>query len=368
MSPTDIPISAVAVGAEEERLVVETLRSGRLVQGPMVERFEAACAAMAGTQHAVAVSSGTTALSVTLEALDLEPGSVVLTSPFTFVATLNAILEAGYVARFVDIGDDFNLDPDALDAALDERTRVVLPVHLYGLAADLDRIQPLATRAGACLVEDAAQAHGARVGDRPVGGFGVGCFSFYATKNVTTGEGGAVTTDDEALDDRVRLLRNQGMRGRYQYELPGHNYRMTELQAALGIPGLEQLDTRLATRRVHAAALQAGLGQLEGIVIPNEPDGRTHAWHQFTIRVTDAARVSRDNLASELSARGIATGVYYPRPVFDYDCYRDHPHVHTGHFPTAEHAAREVLSLPVHPGLSEGDLTRIVETMQDLLG
>jgi len=367
VSPEPISISAVAVGPDEEALVLETLHSGRLVQGPMVERFEAGCATMAGSDHAVAVSSGTTALSVTLEALDLEAGSTVLTSPFTFVATLNAILETGCVATFADIGDDFNLDPDAVAAAIDDRTRVLLPVHLYGLPAAMDRLAPVAADRDLTIVEDAAQAHGARVGDRPVGTYGAACFSFYATKNVSTGEGGVVTTNDGALADRIRLLRAQGMRARYQYELPGHNYRMTEIQAALGIPQLARLDQLNAARRANAVALTEGLAELDGVITPAEPSGRSHAWHQYTIRVTSDARLTRDELAVALTERGIGTGIYYPRPVFDYECYRRHPAVRTGAFPTAERASREVLSLPVHPGLSDGDRARIAETMQELL-
>lgn len=368
MPDTDpIPISAVEIGPEEEQLVVEVLRSGRLAQGPMVERFEDACATMAGTRHAVAVSSGTTALVVAMEALALEPGSVVLTSPFTFAATLNAVLEAGCVAEFADIGDDFNLDPDAVEAAIHDRTAVLAPVHLYGLPADMDRLAPLAQRHGLAVLEDAAQAHGARVGDRPAGSYGLACFSFYATKNVSTGEGGVVTTDDDALAESMRVLRNQGMRTRYEYERPGHNYRMTELQAALGVAGMGRLDTAVERRRANAGALSDGLDGLPGIALPTVPDGRTHVWHQYTVRVTEDAARTRDELVTGLAERGITTGIYYPRTVFDYDCYREHPLVRTGDFPAAERVARQVLSLPVHPGLDGDDRSRIVESMRELL-
>ena len=365
---TDIPISRVVVGAEEERLVLEVLRSGRLVQGPLVERFEAACSEMAGTHHAIAVSSGTTALVAALEALGLEPGDEVLTSPFTFVATLNAILEAGLVASFADVGDDFTIDPAAVAGALGDRTRALLPVHLYGLPADMDRLAPIASAHDLALLEDAAQAHGARVGDRRVGSYGVACFSFYATKNVSTGEGGAVTTDDDALAERVRLLRNQGMRARYEYERPGHNYRMTELQAALGVAGLARLDETNAARGRNAAALTEQLADVPGIEVPDVPTGRTHVWHQYTIRITPEARRRRDDVRQELAARGVGTGVYYPRPVFDYDCYRTHPQVRrAGSFPTAERMSREVLSLPVHPRLSDSDVSRVADTVRELL-
>ena len=365
---TDIPISQVAVGDEEQRLVLEVLRSGRLVQGPMVERFEATCAAMAGTRHAVAVSSGSTALVAALESQRLEPGDEVVTSPFTFVATLNAILEAGLTATFADIGDDFTIDPPAVEATAGDRTRVLLPVHLYGLPADMDRLTPWASTHELEVVEDAAQAHGALVGTRAVGSYGAACFSFYATKNVSTGEGGAVTTNDADLADRVRLLRNQGRRARYEYEVPGHNFRLTELQAAMGVAGLAKLDATNEARRRNASALTEGLTDVPGLVVPKTPDGRTPVWHQYTVRVTPEARMGRDELRAALAARGIASAVYYPRPVFDYECYRRHPQVRAGSFPTAERMSREVLSLPVHPGVTDTGLSRIVDAIRELLG
>ena len=366
MSRAPIPISAVHLGEEEETLVLEVLRSGRLAQGPMVENLEAMFQRLSGAAHAVAVSSGTTALVASIEALGLEPGSEVITSPFTFVATLNAILESGVTARFVDIGDDFALDPSLLAASVTDRSRVVMPVHLYGLPADMEAIARVAVDHDLAIVEDAAQAHGARVGDRPVGTYGQACFSLYATKNVTTGEGGVVTTDDSALADRLRLLRNQGMRFRYQYEIPGHNYRMTELQAAVGIAQLGRIEAITAARQANAARLTEGLDDVPGLVVPRPLPGRAHVWHQYTVRVTPDAPVDRAQLADALAARGIATGVYYPRTVYDHECYRSHPRVVVEPMPRAEAAAREVLSLPVHPGLRDGDLDRIVHSIREV--
>jgi dTDP-4-amino-4,6-dideoxygalactose transaminase len=362
-----IPIAAIDVGAEEEALVLEVLRSGRLVQGPMVERLEAGFCDLAGTAHAVAVSSGTIALVAALEALGIRPGDEVLTSPFTFVATLNAILEAGATATFVDIDDDATIDASLVADAISPRTRVIMPVHLYGLPADMTQIAAIATEHRLTIVEDAAQAHGARVGGRPVGSFGLGCFSLYATKNVTTGEGGVITCDDAALVDRLRLLRNQGMRERYRYELAGHNYRLTDLQAALGLPQLARLEAATTARRRNAALLCEGLADVPGLVVPREHPDREHVWHQFTVRVTDDARVGRDELARSLAERGIDTGVYYPRVVFDYDCYRDDPRVVVADVPRARAAASEVLSLPVHPGLSDGDVSKICDAVREVL-
>ncbi len=257
LATNPIAIASVEMGEEEEALALEVLRSGRLAQGPMVERLEAGFRALAGTDHAVAVSSGTAALVAALEALDVGPGDEVLTSPFTFVATLNAILEAGAVATFVDVGDDLTIPAASVAAALGSATRVVMPVHLYGLPADIGAITTAADERGVAVVEDASQAHGATVDGRPVGSFGVGCFSLYATKNVTAGEGGVITCDDAALADRLRLLRNQGMSERYCYEIAGHNYRLTELQAAIALPQLARLVARTEQRRENAARLDA---------------------------------------------------------------------------------------------------------------
>jgi perosamine synthetase len=362
-----IGIASVEIGAEEEALALEVLRSGRLAQGPMVERLEAEFRALAGTEHAVAVSSGTAALVAALQALGIGPGDEVLTTPFTFVATLNAILEAGAVATFVDIGDDFGIASDAIAAGIGPATRVVLPVHLYGLPTDVADLARLVSARGVALVEDASQAHGARVDSRPVGSFGVGCFSLYATKHVTTGEGGVVTCNDEHIADRLRLLRNQGMRDRYCYEVPGHNYRLTDLQAAIAIPQLRRLAEAIERRAAIAAQLDAALEGVTGLVRPTVPPGRTHVWHQYTVRITDGARCGRDELARGLAARGIETGVYYPQVVFDHACYRDHPQVRCADLPNARAAAAEVLSLPVHSRLSDDDVATIGAAVQELL-
>ncbi len=364
-----IEISKVVVGEDEQRLVSEVLRSGRLAQGPMVARLEQGFAALCGVRHAVAVNSGTSALIAALQAERLRAGDEVVTTPFTFVATLNAILEAGATARFADIDPaTFNIDPDGVAAAITDRTRVVMPVHLYGQPAAMDTISELAAVRDLSIVEDAAQAHGAMVAGRSAGSYGSGCFSLYATKNVSTGEGGIITTNDDERADRMRLLRNQGTRGHDQYEVQGHNYRLTDVQAAIALPQLERLEASTARRRANAARLSAGLEDLVGIVVPVVADGRTHVFHQYTIRVTPAARVDRDAVAAQLRARGVGTGIYYPRVVFEHDCYRDHPGVVTSEVPEAFRAAREVLSLPVHPHLSVSDIDRIIEEIRTILG
>ena len=363
-----IPISSVDVPQEAEALVLEVLGSGMLASGPKVIELERLAAEMTGAKHALAVNNGTTALVVALEALQLQPGDEVITTPFTFVATLNAILEAGATARFADIDErDFNVDPSALEALVGERTKVLMPVHIYGQPADMTRIAPLAERRGLALVEDSAQAHGAGIGDKNVGSWGIGCFSLYGTKNVTTGEGGLVTTNDDAVADRISLLRNQGMRARYQYEVPGHNYRLTDLQAAVGIPQLQRLDAINDKRNANAAFLNEGLSGIEGLVTPTIAEGRRHVWHQYTVRITPDASLGRDAFVDAMIDAGVGAGVYYPKAVYDYDCYRGHPRVIADPAPVAERIASEVVSLPVHPKLSQNDLEVIVATVRKVL-
>ena len=360
-----IPISAVVLGEDVERLVIEVLRSGQLAQGPMVARLEREFAAYCDTRHAVAVANGTVALVAAMRALGVGPGDEVVTSAFTFVATLNAILECGARARFADIDPaTFNVAPASLADVCTDDTRVVMPVHLYGKPADMASVAAVAEQHGAAIIEDAAQAHGAAIAGRPVGGAGVATFSFYATKNITTGEGGMVTTDDDALADRLRLLRNHGMRARYEYEFAGTNFRLTDVQAAIAIPQLARLDAAIEQRQANAARLTEGLTGIAGLVTPVVTPGFRHVFHQYTIRVTEDATLDRDALAAQLASRGVQSGVYYPRVVFDYDCYREHPNVVASDVPAARATAREVLSLPVHPNLSAPDIDQIIDAIR----
>jgi perosamine synthetase len=369
MNDQFIPISSVTIDDETMAAVLRVLESGHLAQGPVVAELEELFASICGVAHAIAVNSGTTALVASLEALGVGTGDEVVTSPFTFAATINAILETGATARFGDIDpSDFNVTVDSIAERITDRTRVILPVDLYGQPASLDEIVELARGVGARVVEDAAQSLGATLGGAATGSFDVGCFSLYATKNVTTGEGGMITTDDAALAGSLRILRNQGMRARYEYVVPGHNYRMTDLQAAVGLPQLRRLDEITRRRNAHAEGLRVRLRDVPGIVLPELSARRTHAFHQFTIRVTPACRVSRDELVEGLTARGVGAGVYYPAVVFDHACYRDHPRVVATPTPEAARAATEVVSLPVHPGLRERDLDRIADAVTEIAG
>lgn len=357
-----IPIARPLITDEDKRAVLEVLDSGRLVAGPRVRALEDAFAAYLGARHAVATSSGTTALQVALEALGIGPGDKVITTPFTFVATSNAILHAGARPVFVDVDPaTYTLDPNQVeDAVRREEVRAILCVHLYGLAAHLEALEAIAAREGILLIEDAAQAHGAAVGTRKAGTVGAaGIFSFYPSKNMTTGEGGMIVTGDEGTAQRSAVLVNVGQNGsdEYLYERVGYNYRMTEIAAALGQGQLERLDAHNAARRRNAAALSAGLAGLPWLRLPVEPPGHHHVYNQYTVRVLD----DRDGLARHLNAQGIGTRVYYPRLIPLSPAYQRLGFL--GRYPQAEMLTRQVLSLPVHPGLSGDDLEWIIESV-----
>jgi dTDP-4-amino-4,6-dideoxygalactose transaminase/acetyltransferase-like isoleucine patch superfamily enzyme len=359
-----IPLVKVVLGAEAEEAVLSVLRSGHLASGPWVEEFEASFARAHRAAHAIAVCNGTAALVAALRAHHIGPGDEVITSPLTFVATLNSILEVGATARFADVTDDLTIDPSAPAALINPRTKALMPVHLYGLPAAMPEILTIARQHGLVVIEDAAQAHGARVGDEHVGSFDTATFSLYATKNITCGEGGVVTTSDDEVAARLRLLRNHGMRARYDYSMPGTNYRLTDIQAAIAVTQLRKLPGIVAARNRHAALLSVGLAGLPGLVLPERPADRLHVWHQYTVQVTSEARIDREQLSKCLAAEGIDSMAYYPRLAHDYPCFRDHPQVARDETPRARRAAAEVLSLPVHPALTADDLGRVVSCVR----
>ena len=356
-----IPVALPDVGAAEESAVLDVLRSGMLAMGPRTEAFERAWAEYCGVRHAVFLANGTLALEALLEASGVGPGDEVVTVAFTFNATVSAILRRGARPVFVDVReDDFMIDPAAVETAITERTRAILPVHLYGLMADMDPLVEIARRHSLLLFEDAAQAHGATYRGRRAGSFGPAMFSTYATKNLQTGEGGLVTTDDDALATDLRLLRNHGMRARYQHERLGTNLRPTDLAAALGLAGLKRLDERNEQRRRNAARLTEGLS---GYLTPRVPEGREHVWHQYTMRFPG----ERDRIARELAARGVGSIAYYPVPVH-HQAYlqRAFPEVADVSLPVTERLAAEVLSLPVRPNLSDDEVDTVIGAVRAL--
>jgi dTDP-4-amino-4,6-dideoxygalactose transaminase len=349
-----IPIARPLIGEEEKAAVLRVLESGNLAQGARVAELEQLFAAWLGVEHAVATSSGTTALHLALLAHDIGPGDEVITSSFTFIASPNAVLFTGATPVFADIDPvTYNLDPEAVERAITPRTRAIMPVHLFGLPAAMPAFLDIARRHNLVLIEDAAQAHGAAVDGRRAGTFATACFSFYPTKNMTTGEGGMVTTNDAAVAERVRLLRAHGMRVRYQHEILGYNFRLTDLHAAVGIAQLPHLEAWNARRRANAAYLSR---HLPGVTVPVEPAGYHHVYHQYTVRVADGRR---DALQAFLADAGIGTGVYYPIAAHQQPVYLDRGYRVS--LPVTEQAAREVLSLPVHPSVDDQDLACIVE-------
>jgi perosamine synthetase len=350
-----IPAAKPIIGDEERAAVDRVMRSGMVAQGPEVAAFEEEfSAALAGGRQCVAVNSGTSGLHLGLLGAGIGPGDEVIVPSFTFAATANSVALTGATPVFADIEpDSFCLDPAAVEAAVTERTKAIMPVHLYGHPADMTGLAAVAERHGLVLFEDAAQAHGATFDGRPVGTFGVfGMFSLYPTKNMTSGEGGMVSCDEDVAH-RIRLLRNQGMAKQYANELVGFNNRMTDIHAAIGRVQLTKLPGWTEDRRRNAAFLDA---HLENVVVPPVCEGSTHVYHQYTIRVDG----DRDAMVTALREEyGVGSGVYYPIPnhrlpsfgLLDLD------------LPETERAAREVISLPVHPSLSADDLERVVEAV-----
>ena len=347
-----IPAAMPIIGVAEEEAVMRVLRSGMVAQGPEVAAFEEEFSRLCDGRRCIAVNSGTSALHLGMLAAGIGPGDEVIVPSFTFAATGNSVRLAGATPVFVDIeADSFCIDPAAVESSISERTAAIMPVHLYGHPAAMDRIGAIADKHGLLIVEDAAQAHAAALHGMPVGAMGaVAAFSFYPTKNMTSGEGGMIVTDDPAIERAARLLRNQGMERRYENELIGFNTRMTDLHAAIGRVQLAKLGGWTESRQRNAAYLDE---HLAGVVVPPVADGAKHVYHQYTVRSD-----RRDELAQQLTDRGVGSGVYYPIPThklpsFDLDL----------DLPETARAAAEALSLPVHPSLSGNDLEAIVRAV-----
>jgi dTDP-4-amino-4,6-dideoxygalactose transaminase len=352
-----IPIARPQMGAEEKERVWEAMASGSLAQGPRVRELEERFAAFIGAGHAVATSSGTTALHLALLGYGIGPGDEVITVPFTFIASANSILYTGARPIFVDVDErGFALDPALIEEAITPRTKAIMPVSLYGLPAPMPAIVEIADRHGLAVIEDACQAHGAAIGERMSGTWGAGTFSFYPTKNMTTGEGGMLTTDDAELAGRVRLLREHGMHVRYHHEVIGYNFRMTDIAAAIGLAQLPKLPGYNARRRAIAARYDA---ELHGVIIPTAPAGVTHVYHQYTLRVN-----RRDEFAERLKERGVGSAIYYPIPV-----HRQAPYLALGYgdgsYPVTDRLTAQVLSIPVHPSLTDDEVADVVSAVNE---
>ncbi|KUK75717.1 MULTISPECIES: DegT/DnrJ/EryC1/StrS aminotransferase family protein [Methanobacterium] len=356
-----IPVAKPLIGEEEIEEVEKVLRSGFIAQGPKVAEFEEAFANYVGAEHAVATSSGTTALHVALLALGVGKGDEVITTPFSFAATGNCALYVGARPVFVDIDPStFNLDPEGIEDAITEKTKAILPVHLYGQPARMDRIMEISQEHGIPVVEDAAQAHGAKFQDQMIGSIGdMACFSFYPTKNMTTSEGGMITTNSSKLADQARILKAHGERERYQHSVLGYNFRMTDIAAAIGLVQLKKLNGFNQKRIENAEYLTEHLKGISCIESPFVSPQVKHVFHQYTVRVKDG---KRNDVMNYLNQEGIGTGIHYPIPIYKQELYQNLGY--NDHWSETEKAASEVLSLPVHPSLSVEELEKIVITLE----
>jgi dTDP-4-amino-4,6-dideoxygalactose transaminase len=381
MRQTFLAFSPPAIGPEEIAEVIDTLRSDWITTGPKTRRFEAAFAERAGAPHAVAVNSCTAAMHLALAAWGLGPGDEVITTPYTFCSTVNVILHAGARPVLADVcPDDLTIDPAAVEAALTPRTRAILPVHFAGQPCRMDDLLAIAARHGLRVLEDAAHAVGATYRGRPIGALGdATAFSFYATKNLTTAEGGMLTTADAALAERVRRLSNHGMsrdawkrysaEGSWYYEVveAGFKYNMTDLQASLGLHQLAKQPAFQARRAAVVAAYQAGLGDLAALQLPSARPEVGHAWHLYVIRLRPGAlRIGRAQVIEELKRRNIGASVHFI-PLNLHPYYREHLGWAPGQFPVAEAAYAGAVSLPLHPRLSDGDVADVVAALREVV-
>lgn len=358
-----IPIAKPIIGKEEKLAVLKVLKSGHLIQGKMVEQFEKSFSDYIGAKHAVAVNSGTSGLYLALLVHDIGRDDEVITTPFSFISTANAILFVGATPVFADIGDDFNIDPQLVEKKITSRTKAIIPVHLYGYPADMESLTSLAKKHHLVAIEDACQAHGAEIKGKKVGSFGTGVFSFYATKNMTTAEGGMITTNNSSIAEKLKLLRSHGSNERGIHALLGYNFRMTDLAAALGLEQLKRLE-KFNRKRIRNAKFFSKNIKVKGIILPKAKRDFKHVYYQYTLRIIPGAPKTRDKLREILKQRGIESAIYYPQPIYKQVIYKNLGF--KNHLSKVEEICREVLSIPVHPSLSTQELNYIVKVINSI--
>jgi len=362
-----IKINEPSIGKEEIDAVVSVLKSGILTEksgmGPKVLEFERAFAKFIGARHAVAMSSGTAALHAALLSRGAVPGDEVIVPSFTFSSTAEAVLLAGAKPVLADIDPEtYTIRPESVESVITRKTKAIIAVHLYGLPADMRAITEMARDRGIGVIEDAAQAHGAMYDGRIVGTMGdMACFSFYAGKNMTTGEGGMVTTNDDELGEALRSIRSHGESRPYWPVRLGHNYRMTELAAAMGSVQLNKLPIFLERRRKNAELLTERLSTSGKIILPTEVEGRRHAWYLYTVRLRGANAGKRNKVVDRLLGKNVGAAVYYQTPLHLLPLYREYLGYKRGMFQESEKASRQVFQLPIHPNLSPEDIEMIAE-------
>jgi len=366
-----IPINLPLIGEEEIEAVTKVMRKGPLTSalgtGPVVTQFEQRFAEVAGVKHAVAVNTGTAALHSAVLAAGVKQGDEIILPSFTFVATAEAVVLAGGKPIFTDIDPEtYNLSPDEIEKNLTKKTKVILPVDIYGFSADSKPIREIAAKHDLAIIEDAAQAHGATYAGKPAGFFATAaCWSLYASKNITTGEGGVTTTDSDEIANTLRLIRTHGEKDKYASIMLGCNYRMSEIQAAIGLVQLTKLPTFVAERRKNARRLTKLLSSSDRLKLPEESEERQHSWYLFTVRLKNATENERNKIVEELRKKGIGAVAYYVNPVHRMFYYQKT----FGEFslPETEKAANQVFSLPVHPGVTETQIDYIGKTLLELL-
>ncbi len=359
-----IPIAKPIIGEDEVRAVTEVLRSGVIAEGQKVKDFETAFAKYSGTSFAVAVNSGTAALHAALLARGIGPGDEVITTPFSFVATANSVLFTGAKPVFADIREDtFNIDPQSIVEIITPKTKAIIPVHLYGQSADMKAIMDIAEDKDLVIIEDACQAHGATFEGKSVGSFGEGTFSFYPTKNMTTSEGGMITTNDKDVAQKARMIRSHGSKQRYLHEMLGYNLRMTDISAVIGLVQLGKIGDFNRTRINNAQYLTKSLQQIKGLILPHIDKRCGHVFHQYTVRIR--GDLSRDEVVSSLNKMNVGTGIYYPLPIHKQPYYKELGY--NDSLPVSESASKEVISLPVHPSLSKLDLDTISGKLREIM-
>lgn len=360
-----IRIAQPCFGVEEEKAVCTVLRSGIVVNGPFTREFEEKIASLVGRKYCIALSSGTAALHAALYAAGIINGDEVITSPFTFIATANAVLLCNGKPVFVDIEEEsYNMSYDLIEKKINPHTKAILTVDLFGQCCDYTKIEALAKKHNLLLITDSCQALGAKHNHKYVGSFGdIAVFSLYATKNITCGEGGFLVTDNEQIAKRVREFYNQGqvIGKKYSYVGLGWNYRLTEMQAAIALEQLKKLDKVNNKRRENAELLSKELSGIKEICLPIEKENNTHIFHQYTIRVH---REKRDRLVMYLQEKGVEASIFYPKPIHLYPHLRKIGYAE-GNFPIAERIAQEVISLPVHPLVTEKDILYIATCIRE---
>ncbi len=366
-----IPINKPQMDEAEVQAVLEVMRKGPLTNalgaGPKTLEFEKLFAEFVGAKHAVGVNTGTAALHAAVMAVGVKHDDEVIVPSFTFVATAESVALAGGRPIFADIDPEtYTLSPAAVEKAITKKTKAIMPVDLYGFSADMKPLREIADKHGLGLISDDAQAHGTTYAGKPAGSFSdAACWSLYASKNMMTGEGGVITTNDDQLDETLRMIRTHGEKAKYASTMLGSNYRISEIQAAIGIAQMKKLPTFIAKRRQNAEQLTKILSKSKKLVLPYETKDRQHSWYLYTARLKDATEAQRNKLLEELKAKGIGAEAYYINPIHTMPFYRDNYGAKA--LPETEKAAKQVFSLPVHPAVTKEEIAFIGETVLSLL-